>query len=127
MDDRYAVGENKQLVEILRDNHHGASLLGEIDERLLYGGNRGRIEPPGRLRHHQHARLLQDFAADNEFLQVAAGQATGQGVGTGTLHAEGRDHLCSEAARRARLQKAAPHQRQPSAAGEEDIVGQREF
>ena len=43
------------------------------------------------------------------------------------MHAEGRDHLFSEATRHARLQKAAPHQWQPGTAGEEDIVRQREF
>ena len=52
------------------------------------GGGAG-IDAPGRLADDQHAGLAQDFAADDEFLQVAAGQADRFRVALGLAHVEG--------------------------------------
>src|SRR5262245_47479010 len=69
---RNAVGDLDELVEILADDQHRRATRSEIDQRLADGGGGTAVDAPGRLAHHQHARLAQDFAADHEFLQVAA-------------------------------------------------------
>ena len=66
-----------------------APLAGEVEDRLAdRGGGRG-IDAPGRLVDDEDLRALQDLAADDEFLQVAARQRAGGGVGPGRAHVEG--------------------------------------
>ena len=80
IDDRQAVGELKQLVEVLGDDEHGRAVGRQVEQRLMDCGGRAGIHAPGRLRDDQHAGVLQHLAADDELLQVAAGQAARQRV-----------------------------------------------
>src|SRR5216684_4104008 len=69
------VGDLGKLVEVLARDQHGSSGGGEIEQRLAdYGGGAG-IDAPSRLAHHQHRRVAQDFTADDELLEIAAGEA----------------------------------------------------
>ena len=43
---------------------------------------------PGWLADNEHAGLVQDFAADHEFLQIAAGEAHGFRIALGLAHVE---------------------------------------
>ena len=52
-------------------------------------GGRTGIDAPGRLADDQHGRLAQDLAADDEFLQVAAGKAGGFRIALGLAHVKG--------------------------------------
>ena len=80
VDHRQAVGERQQLVQVLRDHQHRGAGAGEVEQRLMDRGGGAGVDPPGRLRDHQHARVLQDLAADDELLQIAAGErARGRG------------------------------------------------
>ena len=81
IDDSEAVGERQQLVEVLGDHERRRPRAGEVEQRLVDRGRRPGVDAPGRLGDHQHARVLQDLAADDELLQVAAGQAARQRVG----------------------------------------------
>ena len=74
---------------------------GEIDQRLPDGRRRAGIDAPGRLADDQHAGLAQDFAADDEFLQVAAGQADRLGIALGLAHVEGLGRVVDRGQRRA--------------------------
>ena len=67
-----SISSSSRSCEITSD---GGAVGGQVDQRLVDGGGRTGIHPPGRLRDHQHARVLQHLAADDELLQVAARQA----------------------------------------------------
>ena len=86
---RDAVGDFGELVEILADDQHGGAAAGEIDQRLADDRGRAGIDAPGRLADDEDARLAQDFAADHEFLQIAAGEAGGFRIALGLAHVEG--------------------------------------
>src|SRR5690606_19554594 len=72
MDDGDTVGHLEQFVEVLADDEDGAAAAGEIDQRLADERGGARIHAPGGLVDDEHARLAQDLAADDEFLQIAA-------------------------------------------------------
>src|SRR5579862_9943674 len=72
-----AVGNLGKLVEILADDQHGGAAAGKVDQCLTNGRCRPGIDAPGRLTDHQYPWLAQDFAANNEFLQIAAGKTHG--------------------------------------------------
>ena len=74
----------------------GRSIVGEVEQGLVDGGGRPGIDAPGRLGDHQHARVLQHLAADDELLQVAAGQAAGERVDAGRLDVEFLDDPLGE-------------------------------
>ena len=68
----------EQLVEVLRDDHDRRAARREIDDRLMDGGRRARVDPPGRLADDERLGPLQDLAAHDEFLQVAARERAGE-------------------------------------------------
>ncbi len=57
------------------------------------GCRRADVHAPGRVSGHQQLRLLEDFPAENEFLQVASREAARRGFGVGCLHAKATDDL----------------------------------
>ena len=65
----------EQLVEVLRDDHDRRAVRGQVDQRLMDRRRRAASTPQVGCADDQHARVLQDLAADDEFLQVAARQA----------------------------------------------------
>ena len=70
VDHRHPVGHLEQLVEVLADDHDGAALPGEIDERLPDEPGRAGIDAPGRLVDDDQLRLADDLAADR---RISAG------------------------------------------------------
>ncbi len=79
-DHREAVADLEQLVQLLRHDEHRDAVVAQVEQRLadLRGG--ADVHAPGRLRGDHHLRLLADLAADDELLQVAAGEAARRGV-----------------------------------------------
>ena len=54
------------------------------------------VDPPGRMRRDQHAGLLLDLAADDEFLQIAAGQTVRAAASCRAAHVEPLDDRAGE-------------------------------
>ncbi|MNL43644.1 hypothetical protein D3C87_1661650 [compost metagenome] len=88
---------------------------------------RTRIDAPGGLAHHQHARLLQDFPAHDVFLQIAAGQRPSRRCRAKRLDREIGDHLAGIGARRAGIDQSQHHHAQPVARRQHRIVRQAEI
>ena len=101
-----------------------APLAGEIDQRLVDRRRGAGIDAPGRLRDHQHAGLAQDLAADDELLQVAAGEARASGSRR-RAHVERLGDAVdrSRASRRGRRSRGDQAARR--VAGEQRILGER--
>ncbi len=88
------------------------------------GGGGSGIDAPGGLGDDQQARLLQDLAADDEFLQIAARQGAGlTAVATGR-DAETFDDLFGGAPGLAEAHQPAPHQAAAAIARQQGVVGQ---
>ena len=83
-----AVGDLEDLVEILADDQHRRAGAGEIDQRLADRRRGAGIDAPGRLVDDQHGGLAIEFAADDEFLQIAAGQRARFRIGLALAHVE---------------------------------------
>ena len=96
IDDGKPVGEHEQLVQILGNDQHGGTVGGQRDQGLVNGGGGAGIDTPGGLRDHEHARVLQHLAADDELLQVAAGEAARQRVDAGRADIEFLDDAARE-------------------------------
>ncbi len=105
--DREAVAQGQQLVQVLGDHDDGGAVLGEVEQGLVDGGRRSGIDAPGRLGDHQHFGRLEDLAADDVFLEIAAGQAAGGAVRAARLDAEFLDDPLGELARGVVLDPAA--------------------
>src|SRR5471032_3370026 len=75
IDDGNAVAEREDLVEILRDDQYRRARFGEIDQRLIDRRAGPGVDAPGRLADDEHAGRLEDFPADDEFLQIATREA----------------------------------------------------
>src|SRR5438445_8943777 len=125
IDDGDAVAEREDLVEILRYDQNRRASLGKVDERLIDRRAGARVDTPGRLADDKHARRLEDLAADDEFLQIAAREAARHGLWSARPDIETADHLAGEVARATLVDEAAAHQRQPAMRGEERVLGQR--
>ena len=93
-------------------------------QRLADDGGGAGIDAPGRLADHQHAGLAQDFAADDEFLQVAAGEADRLRIALGLAHVEGLGGLVDGRQRRRLVDEAALDHAARRVAGEQRIFRQ---
>src|SRR5580698_820116 len=85
---RDPVGDFGEFVEILAGHEYGGAAGSKIEQGLPNDGGRARIDAPSRLADHQHRGLAQYFAADDEFLQVAARQARRFGIALGLAYIE---------------------------------------
>src|SRR5215475_3271934 len=74
---RDAVGDLDEFIEILAGDENGGAPGCKIKQRLADDCGGAGINAPGRLVHHQHGGVSQDLTADDEFLQIAAGQTRG--------------------------------------------------
>lgn len=83
-----AVGDLRELVEVLAGHQHGGACGCQIKQRLADHGGSARIDAPGRLAHHQHRRVAQDLASDDELLQITAGEAGGLRIALGLADVE---------------------------------------
>ncbi len=88
VDHREGVAELQELIEVLADHHDGGPRCGQIDQRLV-DARRAGIDAPCWLADHQHPRPLQDFAAHDVLLEVAARQRTGRSLRPRRLHGKG--------------------------------------
>ena len=100
-----AVADLEQLFEVFRNHQNGGAGVAQLDQRTVNRCGRADIHAPGRVRGDQQFRLLEDFAAEDEFLQVAAGEAARRGMGAGGLYREGLDDAPREC-----LDSAMPNQ-----------------
>ena len=80
-DDGDAVGDLEDLVEVLADHQDRRAGARQVDQRLADRGRGAGIDAPGRLADDEDAGLAVDLAADDEFLQVAAGERARLRVG----------------------------------------------
>ena len=79
-DHREPVADLEQLVELLGDDEHRDAAVAQVEQRLADLRRGADVDAPRRLRGDHHLRRLPDLAADDELLQVAAGQAARGGV-----------------------------------------------
>ena len=102
------VSNLEKLIEILTHDQNSRAAAGEIDQGLANGRRRAGIDAPRRLAHHQDAGLAQDFAANDEFLQIAARQAYRFRIALGLAHVEvgGRAVDCGKRRRTCRRSRA---------------------
>src|SRR5216683_7000588 len=82
------IGDFGELVEILARHQHGGAAGGEIEQGLPNDGGSTSVDAPGWLADHKHGRVTENFAADDELLQVAAGQACRFGIALCLAHIE---------------------------------------
>src|SRR5215510_10876820 len=71
-DDREPVAHFEQLIELLGHDENRDAVVAQIDDLLPDERGGANVDAPCRLRDNEHLRLLQDFAADDGLLQVAA-------------------------------------------------------
>ena len=96
---------------------------GEIEQGLPDHGGRTRIDAPGRLAHDQHGRVAQDFAADDELLQIAAGEAGGFRIALGLAHVEGLGGAVDGLQRRGGIDEAVLDHAAGGMAGQQRVLG----
>jgi hypothetical protein len=123
-DDHQPVGDLEQLVELFA--HHQQRAAGVAQrEQLAADLRRGAdVDAPRRLRGDQNFRLLADFAADDELLQVAAREAACRGLRVGRAHVECGDDLRRTGAHRVGANEAASHEA-ALARRQQRILGER--
>ena len=119
-----AVGDLDQFVEILAGHEHGGAGSGEVEQRLADHGGGARVDAPGRLADHQHGRVAQDFAADDEFLQIAAGQARGFRIALGLAHVKGLGRAIDRLQRRGGIDEAVLDHAAGGMSGQKRVLGQ---
>src|SRR3984885_799873 len=119
-----AVGNLEKLIEILTHDQHGRAAASEIDQGLANGRRRAGVNAPCRLAHYQDTRLAQDFATNDEFLQIAARQAYRFRIALGLAHVEARGRAVDSGKGRGLVDEAAPDHASRSVAGEQGVLGQ---
>ena len=72
--DEDPVRERQDLVQLERDEQHGAPLVALLDEPPVDELDRADVEAARRLRGEQHARVAADLAREHDLLLVAARQ-----------------------------------------------------
>ena len=73
-DDRDPVTDFEQFVEFLGNHQDCAATIAQIDQVLADERGRADVHPPGWLGADEQFGCLQDLPADDELLQVTAGQ-----------------------------------------------------
>lgn len=75
-----AVADLEQFVEVFGDHQNRRAGIAQRDQRTVNGRGRADVDAPGWVRSDQQFRLLKNFPTEDEFLQVAAGQAARGGL-----------------------------------------------
>jgi hypothetical protein len=83
--DDQPVAELEQLPRALADDEDGAAAVAQRQQLARICRRGADVDAPGRLRGDEKLRLGIDLAADQELLQVAAGEASRQGAGADAL------------------------------------------
>ena len=71
------VGQGEDLVEVLADQQHRDSFSGRLSKVRVHGLDRADVEPSRRRSGDQHLRATRELPAEDELLQVSAGQVAG--------------------------------------------------
>ena len=79
--DRDPVAQRLGLVEVVRGEHHGATVGVDLRQQVPEVAARLRVERGGRLVEEHHLGVVDQGAGDRQPLQLAAGQLLGPGVG----------------------------------------------
>ena len=90
--DHDAVGQSEDLIEVLADQEHADAAGRGLAQVLVHGLDRADIEPTGRSRGNEHARLARELAGEDDLLQVAAGEPARRGVRPRRLDVVALDH-----------------------------------
>src|SRR4051812_17844710 len=126
VDDRDAVAEREQLVQVLGNDEDGRPAGGEVEQCLVdRGGGRG-VDAPGRLGDDQHVGVLHDLAADDELLQVAAREAGGRVRDAGGADVEALHDLAREGRDARAADQPAAGEALALPAAEQRVVDERE-
>jgi hypothetical protein len=123
-DDDQPVADLEQLLELLADDKHGTAVVAQLQQRAADLRRGADVDAPGRLRDDQQLRVGVDLAADDELLQVAAGQALGDRVRSTGLDVEARDQLFGQLLDRAGADPAGGGDR--AGARQQCVGGERE-
>ena len=102
---------------VVTDHNDGSTRTGQIHQRLADGGGRSCINAPRGLIDRQCHGFLHDFAANHEFLQIAAGQRTRRTSCAWRAHVKLFDHRFGEPACCAPVQKPGADKALAHAAG----------
>lgn len=121
-----AIADLEQFVEVFGDHQDRRVGVAQSNQRSVNGRGGADVHAPGRVRGHQQFGLLKDFAAEDEFLQVAAGQAAGGCLGVGRLYPEATDDFFGQRFDLATLDQSVADQPLLEG-GEQGVVGQAEF
>ncbi|MNQ94995.1 hypothetical protein D3C85_1105350 [compost metagenome] len=92
----------------------------------MNGRRRADVHAPGRVRGHEQFRLLKDFPAENEFLQITAGQAASRCLAVRSLDPETANDFFGQCLDFATLHQAIAHQSLLKR-GEQGVVRQAQF
>ena len=92
-----AVGERKDLLELVGDQQDGDPAVGSGAQTLADELDRSDVETAARLGGDQHGRFGSQLASEHDPLLIAAGQRREQGVWTGAVDAEFGDQLLRSA------------------------------
>src|SRR5450755_4643623 len=95
-DDDEPVADLEQLLELLADDEHGAAVVAQRQQFAADLRRRADIDAPGRLRDDEQLRVGVDLAADDELLQVAAGEALRRRARPAGPHVEAPDQRLGE-------------------------------
>lgn len=91
-----AIADLEQLIEVFGNHQNRRAGIAQGNQRAMDGGGGANVDAPDRVRSDQQFRLLKNFPAEDEFLQVAAGQAARGGLRVRGFHAEALDDLLRE-------------------------------
>ena len=97
----------------------------DVEELLAHEGGGADIEPPGGLRYEQELWAELDLAADDEFLQVAAGKAARRRLRAAAAHVVAGDDAARGGLQPVEADHAAPG-KVGIAGGEQRVHGERE-
>ncbi len=119
-----AVADLEQLVQVFGNHQNRRAHVAQLDQRAVDGCRGADIHAPGRVRRHQQPGLLKNLAAEDEFLQIAAGEARRRGRAVRRLHREALDHLCREFLHARALDQSVPEHAPLLEGGEQTVIGQ---
>src|SRR5712691_4511168 len=99
IENRDAVAERLDLIEIGRDEHDRSAALACLAQRVVDEGGRADVEPGGRVDDDEQLRMEAQYPREHELLLVAAAEVARRSVGTCPADVERRDRARGKAAK----------------------------
>ena len=127
VDDEDAVGEREHLLELERDEQHGASLVALLDEPAVHELDRADVEPARRLRRDQDTRVARHLARDHDLLLVAARERGRARALVAAADVELGEELLAVGEELAEVQEAARRERRLRVVVQHEVLGEREL